>query len=433
MKKIFQLTLHPLFSGSIMMIAGSNIANAINYFYHLLAGRLLAPESYGELVSLISLSGLLAIIPASLSLVIVKYVSAAKTEANTNALICWFRARIFQLSLVVFVLLVIISPMIKSFLHFSNSIYVIAMVIAFLFSLSAILNRSILQGLLKFKEATLSIILENSTRLMVGILLIYSGLNVGGAMTGLVVAAIAGWYLSRFYLRNYVKGNLKLPPNIGEMIVYSIPVIVQSAALISIYSSDLILVKHFFSSHDAGIYAALSTLGKIIFFGASPIAAVMFPLVSQRQVKNQDYKKIFVLSLITTLILALLVMAVYWLVPELAINLLYGPAYQEAAKLLIWFGIFMTLFTLSSLLINFHLSLGRTKVVYLPAVSAILQIAAIWIYHDSLFMVILISVIATALLLGLLLIYSCYATPGNQINLSDRAGLQKRKNDCQGS
>lgn len=390
------------------MITGSNLANAINYLYHLILGRMLGPSSYGELASLISLSGLLAVIPASISLVVIKYVSTSKTKQSKSILISWFRIKIFQLSFMVFIVVLIIVPAIRSFLHISNISYVIAIAVTSLFSLPSLLNRSILQGLLKFKKMIVSVLIENGMKLVFSILFIYLGYRVGGAMIGFVASAAVGWYITNIYLKAYISENQKVSFSIKSMIWYSIPVIIQSITLTSLYSSDLILVKHFFSSHDAGIYAAFSTLAKIIFFGAGPISAVMFPLVSQRHSKSKGYKKIIILSFLATLIFAISILTIYWLFSKFAINLLYGAAYLEASNLLIWFGIFLTLFTLSYLIINFHLSVGCTSVVFFPAIASVVQILAIWFYHRDLFTVIMLSMLVTALLLSLLLIYSVH-------------------------
>lgn len=425
-KKLVRLfVFNTLFSGSLIMVLGSTIANAINYFYHVIVGRMLGPSSYGELAALLSLAGFLGVIPASINLVVVKFISASKTEEDKTSLINWFQVKTLQLSFIIFLLLILISPVIKSFLHISDIIYVIAIAIFSLFSLLAFLNKSILQGLLRFKETALVVIYENSTRLLVTVLLIYFGLSVGGAMVGLVISAVVGCYLTYRYLKVSSRIKTQKISNIHSLVTYTIPVVIQSISLISIYSSDLILVKHFFSSHNAGIYAALSTLGKIIYFGAGPIGAVMFPLVSLREAKGDDYKKILMYSFITTLVFSVLILLIYLLIPQFAINLLYGSAYQEAAGLLVWFGVFITLFTLSSLIISFHLSLGNTRVVYLSLLAAVLQIVAIWFYHSSLLIVIIISTVVTALLLALLLIYSsCEKNSSrNKFNISNSPSL----------
>lgn len=407
MKKILNLVGHPLFAGSFIMIFGSNAVSFLNYLYHLIMGRLLGPASYGELASLISLTGLFGIIPASITLVIIKQVSSTENEKEKGALTAWFKKKIFLFSLIYSILILLLTPLLGSFLKISNLLYFVLVALFSFFTLQTSLNRSILQGLLKFKEMVFTLLAENSLKLLISILLVYLGFQVGGAMLGFVISSALGLYLTIYYLKE--KNSFKkISPDLKSMIKFTIPVALQSFAVTSLYSSDLILVKHFFPSHEAGLYAALSNLGKIIFFGAGPISAVMFPLVSQRKAKGEKYKKIFLYSFLGTLILASGVLALYWLFPDLAINLLYGRLYLGASGLLIWFGIFMSLFTLSTLFISYGLSLGRSSIVILPLIAAAAQIILIWFFHKTLMEVISISIIVTALLLLTLLIYSTY-------------------------
>lgn len=420
MRKIFNLIRNPLFSGSAIMVLGSNSINLLNYIYHFVIGRMLGPGFYGELASLISVMGLLGIIPGSLSLVIIKYVSGAKTLEEVASLISLLKTKIFQASLIFFIFIIVISPVLASFLHINKLSYLFLIALTSLFSIQTLLNRSILQGLLKFKEMILSVFLENMAKLVISVVLVYLGFRVGGAMIAFVIAALLSWLFTNFYLKIQAKKESNVPLSLKPMFFFTIPVLVQSLAVTSLYSSDLILVKHFFSSHDAGLYAALSTLGKIIFFGAGPIGSVMFPIVSKRHASGLKVKRIFLYSFLATAGISFSILIVYLLLPGLAINLLFGSAYLESANLLIWFGVFMTLFTLSSLLINFHLSLNRTKVVILPLLAAIAQIIVIWVYHQSLFAIVLISIAVTALLLLSLLIYSIN---GYKLNISHSSSI----------
>lgn len=408
MKKIRQIITHPLFSGSAIMIVGSNATNFINYVYHLVMGRLLGPSNYGDLATLFSIIGLISIIPTSLSLVIIKYISSSRTEEDIEGIVRWFDKKIFLATVSFFLLILILTPYASSFLNIQNNVLITLMGAAFLFSIPSLFNRSVLQGLLRFKQMLISILVETSLKLLVGVLLVYLGFSVGGAVAALVVATCAGWVLSRIAITDYIKKEKVKLPQVRAFFLYSIPVLIQSIAMTSIYSTDLIMVKHFFSSHEAGIYASLSTLGKIIFFGAGPIGAVMFPLVAKKQSRGENYVKVFNYSLLLTIILSVAITTVYWLFPEIAIRTLYGSLYLEGANLLVWFGIFITLFTLSSLFVAYNLSMGKTLVVIIPSIVAILQIVGIWIYHYDLMIVITISVLVNALLLILLLIYSIY-------------------------
>lgn len=405
-KKVQAIIANPLFSGSAIMILGSNSASVLNYLYHFIIGRMLSPGYYGELASLISVMGLLGIIPAALCLVIVKQISSAKDDEETLNLVKWFQTKIFIIAVIIAFFVLIASPFIASFLHINKISYFFLIVLTCLFSIQTAFNRSILQGVLKFKEMVVSLLTENVSKLLISILLIYLGFSVGGAMWAFVLSSLIGFYLTNIFLRIRNICETKIGPDIRQIIKFTIPVVVYSFSTTSIYSSDLILVKHFFSSHDAGIYASLSTLGKIIFFGTGPIGAVMFPLVSKRSATGKPHQKIFILSFLATLILALIILGIYFLIPEIAIKMLYGSAYLGAASLLVWFGLFISFFTLSSLIINYCLSLGNTRVVFLPLFASIIQIVAIYFFHQTLFTVILVSTLISALLLMSLLIYS---------------------------
>jgi O-antigen/teichoic acid export membrane protein len=172
--------------------------------------------------------------------------------------------------------------------------------------------------------------------------------------------------------------------------------------------SDVVLVKHFFEPHLAGIYASLSTMGKIIFYGAAPISAVMFPLVSKVQARGGNYRKVFFLSMLLTSAMVFFLIFVYWLFPELVLQILYGDKFLEGAPYLVWFGIFIGLFALVSLLLNYFLSKGTTRVVYFALLAAVGQIIGIYFFHQDLIQVISVSIWISLILLLSLLIYFGY-------------------------
>lgn len=415
---------HPLFAGSFIMIFGSNAVSFLNYLYHVAMVRMLGPANYGELAAIISLIGLLGIIPGSLNLVIIKYVSSAKDDSEISALINWLKTKIFAGSLIFSFLILITSPLISSFLNINTLLYLFLVAITFFFSTQSLFNRSILQGLIKFKEMVMSMLAENGIKIVLSIFLVYLGFSVGGAMISFSIAALAGWFITNLFL-NYRNKHTEVKINIKQIISFTIPVLIQSFAITSLYSSDVILVKHFFSSYDAGIYASLSTLGKIIFFGAGPIGAVMFPLVSRKNAKKENHTRIFTYSFLATILLSVGVLFIYWFFPEVAIKLLFGTAYLKASGLLVWFGLFISLFTLSALLISYGLALGKTSIVFLPLVAAISQVIMIWFYHQSLFIVILISTVICTLLLLLLLIYLSFNKRkyGDKFNFNNSTGF----------
>lgn len=408
MKKLYNVFfLYPLFSGGLIMVVGSNATNFINYVYHIFMGRILGPSYYGELAALLSFISILGIIPFSLGLVIIKFISSTKDEKQISVLTVTIGRKLIVLSVVIFVGISLLSPFIASFLNISNYFLVIITGLGFTFSLLSFFYKSILQGLLKFNQFILSQITENLFKLILGVVLVLMGYSINGAILGLIIAFFIGLLLSRYFIRDYIKETKKISFNLKPLIAYSLPVLIQSFAATSLITSDLLLVKHFFPQHEAGIYAAVSNLGKIIFFGSGPISAVMFPLVAKKHAIGEKYLKLFLFSLGLTVILCFFILSIYFLFPEFAIAILYGSPYFAAKSYLLEYSFFISLFTISSLLVNFYLSLGVTRIVVLPFIAALTQAIGIWFFHDNLDMVIWVSVIAALFLL--LSLFSSFA------------------------
>lgn len=422
--KIKNLTKHPLFSGSAVMIIGSNIANAFAYIYHLIIGRMLGPSGYGELASIINLIGLFSVTFGFLGLVIMKFVSGGK-KSDIPAFFNWVKGRTLIAAAVVGTVMFLATPLLAKFLNSNTYPIALAGPILFLYFVGYI-YRSFLQGLLEFGKVVLTSNLDLFGRFVLGVLFVFLGLRVFGGVLGIFVSSALSLLLTIYFLKKYVKTgkNKKIFSGDKEVWAYSIPIFVMSLSTNSMYMSDVILAKHFFNPYTSGIYASLSTLGRIIFYGTAPVAAVMFPLISKSFAKKENYKKIFYLSLLLTLILCLGVLGIYYLFPEFVIGILYGSGFVEGSKYLVWFGGFMTIFTINSLIINYFLSINITKPVYLSLMAAIFQVIFIWIFHSSILEVVKVSLIISLILFISLLLYLGYET-----NFGRNPGVQGRKNN----
>lgn len=154
------------------------------------------------------------------------------------------------------------------------------------------------------------------------------------------------------------------------------------------------------------MYAALSIIGKVIFFFSAPIATVMFPLIVQKFTRKENYHNIFHLSLLLVLLPSLALTVFYFLFPIFTIQLFFNrPEYNAAAPLLGWYGILMTLYSVNNILINFLLSIKKTSV-YIPIlIGAFLQIGLILYFHRSFAEIIAISISILSLLIVILLLY----------------------------
>ena len=221
-------------------------------------------------------------------------------------------------------------------------------------------------------------------------------------MIGVILGGIVAFVVSREYIKRKPVHKITKPFHLREFFKYSGPVLLQAIAFTSIMSSDVLLVKHFFPEFEAGLYGALSTLGKIIYFAAQPVTGAMFPVVSKRHTSGESHIKIFLLSFLITACIAAAALSFYALFPRLPIVILYGEKYAKAASELLWMGGFYAIYTLAYFLTNYYLSIGKTRYALLAIFAAAVQIIAITIYHSSLLAVIQIS-FAVMLILSMIL------------------------------
>ena len=397
-----------LVTGSLVVMFGTIVGGFGNYLYHLLMGRMLGPADYGILVSLISLLSILGVPLGAIGLTIVKFVSAYNGKKETEAISSFFKkvnSWVLPFSLFLLLGFLICTPLINSFLNLNSYLPLMIVLIIVIIGIFSSVNRSFLHGFLRFGRLTFNGIVEIMIKLLAAIILVTIGLKVNGALLSLVFSGLIALLLNFFPLRFLLaskENNLKI--NNREILIFSIPVFFLTLSFTSLYSSDIILVRHFLSSQETGFYAALSTIGKIIIFLTGPVISVMFPMISERHASGSKYKNLLLLSLGLVSFVCSLSVLFYFLFPELIVKIFYGSQYLLAASYLGFFAILFSFYSLSSLLINFYFSIKKTKIVILPVLAALFQIIFICLFHQSLLSVILISLVINALLfLGLLL------------------------------
>ncbi len=399
---------HQLLSGSLVMMIGTNIYNFSQLIYHFLAGRFLGKAGYGDLAAIISVLGLLGIIHGAFGLTIVKFIAQEKGHSKVADFIKWIYRWNLIIGLVISLSIILVAPLLSNFLNISNpkSVYLLGPILLIFFVTSA--GRNVFQGLLKFDKFVYSLLAEAGGKVIFTIVLFFAGLAVAGALLGFFAGLLLSFIITTFLLRHYVFGKINKNPDFRSFFKYSLAVTAQGISLTSMYTVDLILVKHFFPADTAGLYAALAILGRIVFFGTTPITQVMFPLIARRHLDGQKYLRILYLSIILVTLISTAIVGFYYLYPAIPISLLYGKGFLERASILWWFGAFMGILSIATLLTQFYLSIGKTKVVGLFIAAAILQAVLIWFMHSDILTVIQLSIFSATLLTLGLFVYFVY-------------------------
>jgi len=169
---------------------------------------------------------------------------------------------------------------------------------------------------------------------------------------------------------------------------------------------DQILVKHFFSSAEAGFYAAAGMIAKIIWFGSGFFVYASFPKIASLTARGKDASRILVKSIAYTSILAAIGISFYFIMPAFIVNVFYGNKYLAIAPLIGVFGIAMGLFSLIQILAVYNLAVERFKFIWIILTGFIAEAAGIFLFHNTLVEVINILLGVNILVLIGMLIFN---------------------------
>lgn len=414
-EKVKKIIKHPIIYGSAIIVFGNLFANFFNFLYNLFMSRNLSVEDYGTLASIISLISLPILLSNAITPMVIKF-AGNYFATNNTALLRGFYLKIkkfyFYLCILVVGIFLLFINQISYFFHIANIniLYITALIIIFAFMGG--LNIAFLQAKLAFGFQVFVSLVNAVSKLVIGALLVLFGYGVPGATFSILLGGFLS-YLVSFIPLGFIFDRKILSPKIEtkSLFSYGIPSALTSFGLTSFIAADMILVKHYFDPVQAGLYAGLSLIGRVIFYISGPIGSVMFPVIVQKHSKNESFVNTFRLSILLVLLPSLVLTLAYFLFPEFVILFFLKKEEYLAVKPLLWlFGVYISLYGLTFILATFYLSIKKTKVFIPVLTGALLQIVLIIFYHQSFLQIISISIVIMFLLVIMLLLYYPYAT-----------------------
>ena len=390
---------------SFFILFATMAFNAFNFFYHFVAARMLGPEEYGIVASLFSIIYIISIGSTTIQNAITKFTAKFKSRNEFGKIHSMFsRAtrRLWGFAIISALIWLILSPFIADFLKISV-LNVLTLIPIIMLSAIVPLNRGILQGLQKFKPLGWNMVLEGGIRFVLALVFMYIGFKSNSVISAVSIGMGVAFLFTFASLR--LGSSKKQNFDSKEIYKFSVITLIALTLITVIYSMDVFLVKHFFDATTAGHYAVLSLLGKIVFFGSTAIGLVMFSKVTETHERDKkESERIFKKSLLFTFIISAAIVLVYFAFSDMLIGRIFGDAYLDIAPLLGWFGLIMTLLSLSYMAVLHKLAIGKKKFIYLIAVGVLAEIILIALFHSSLYQVILSLIVLNAALCISLLI-----------------------------
>ena len=403
-----QLVTNQYLRHNALLFAANILAGALAYLLHPFLGRFMSLQDYGQVATFIALSLILSTPTQIVATVAAKYVSTLSTRDDHSGLNDFIRrmTRILLIAGVAATLIfVALSGPLATFFNLNSPLEVMLLSLVFITVFVAPLNQGALQGLQLFGWYSMVTLLAAALRLFFAIAFVLLGLGVNGAILGIVAAATLTYLLSFFPLRGILRGPRTPTGSLRALWMYSIFTAVAATGIVVLYSLDTVLARHFLNAADAGLYAALATIGRIVLFVTSSVAVIMFPRVVLLHEKGESHIHVMLQAALGVLGLSLVAEAFFCLAPSLITRLMFGPAFVTISGLLPLYGAAMLLLAVAQVLAMYFLAIGNRIFVIIIFCACVAQIALIsWRHAQIVQMVQDVALANAALTLALAIV-----------------------------
>ena len=385
------------------------VVNGGNYFYNLMLGRYLGPTQFADAAILITLLLVLSFVAMTFQLTVTKLTVEFATDQK-NA----FIAKVYQYAigtgLVLGMSTIVFATHLKSIFQTQSSGMFVAFGLAIPLYFIMSVNRGILQGENRFFDLSITYQGEMLCRLLLTftLLLLFDLPSEYAVSIAIGISFIAGL----FPVRNIDAKKLSVTtiPKIEQkrILLFFLLTACYELTQIVCNNSDILLVKHYFPSYDAGLYASLALIGRVVYFVTWMFVMLLLPKVLKDRKEGNDPVPVLRKYLGYITLLSIFIVGFTFIFPQIAVSLLFGDQYMSIAPLLGWYALATSFFALANIFAYYFLSLDHYKPILITAIFGVLQVAAIIIFHDSLLEVVMDQVYVMCGLLVAQVLYFIY-------------------------
>ena len=374
------------------------IVNLGNYLYNLIVGRMLGPSQFADASLLITMLLVLSFLAMTFQLTAAKF--SAEMDGEDSQLLVSLMSRYgLVVGAVISLCMVLFSNQLQLFFQSQSAwMYIIFALCVPLYFLMSV-GRGHVQGIRNFRLLSISYQVEMLIRLC-GTVALLRLLDVDPAIS-ISLGILASVALGYLPIRNKRVKPISSAGRITKtLLVFATYTLVYELSQVLINNTDILLVKHYFAAEEAGLYAALAMIGRVVFFIAWMFAMILLPHVVAAEKAGKDSRSLLWKYVGYTAILGAIITGVSYILPELIVHILFGTAYVEIASLLWLYALATSLFAVANMFAYYFLSRSVYGPIYLTFIVGLLQIFGLVAFHDTLLQVVLLQLV----LMGILLI-----------------------------
>jgi O-antigen/teichoic acid export membrane protein len=393
-----------LLGGSLTLLAGSGLVGVTNLVYNVVTARLLGPTGFAHATAVYTILMLISGITLSFQVVCAKYVARSASPEARSAVFATLHQRSWMAGIAIGLLLFIFARPLTAYLNLPDPVLISLLALGMAFYIPLGVRRGYIQGVHAFGPLAINFMLEGLVRLGGAFLLIELGMGVKGAVLASMLAVIVSYFVA-------------IPsPGVSSLSFRGISIssreglqaIVFFSGQTVINNFDIILVKHFFPPAEAGFYAAVALVGRLVNMCAWSVVNTMFPVSAGSGTDEPEGSPVLFTSLLMVFLILTVLIFSLWMVPSFLWKTLFGAqfefsGYGALAPLLILYAITTGVYSLSSVIITYEMSRKIANTSWLQLAFSGALALGVYILHRTLRQVILVQLVLMVVLLIVLI------------------------------
>lgn len=386
-------------SGSIVLLSGSGLNTAINLAYNIAVARYLGPKGFGHATVIYTILVLLSAITLAFQIIASKIVAQQTSPEAKSAVYRFFHRGSWICGVVVALGLVSFQGGIADYLNLpaASLVSIIAIGAAFYVPLGA--RRGYVQGTCGFRNLAANLVTEQAVRLLGSLALI----SIGWGLNGVIAANSAAIAIAYLTVRVKLTGHEPVPIRFSHAAHETFQAAVFFAGQMIINNGGIVLVNHFFLAREAGYYAAVAMVGRVIFSFSQAVVNSTFPLVAGTS--NEERRDLRVIATALALVVGVgaAISVALCIAPAELWTHLFGADFTIAGKynlpyLLALYALATVIYSLAGVIITFEMSYKIANTSWVQLAFSGVLLGAISIFHSSLRQVVLVQLVLMVLL-----------------------------------
>ncbi len=380
--------------GSAVLLTSTVLVAITNLLYNILIARMLGASGFGHACALYTLLMLVTAITLSFQIITSKFIARSSETAVRAQIYASLLRRAWQAGLAIAVLVAAGSAYLKSYFNLPEQHDLVLLAVAAAVYVPLGVQRGRMQGRYHFGGLAMNVVIEVAVKFLGAMLFLHYGMGVTGVMIAVLLSIVAA-YLAGGPGSEYraLPGTIKIAP-FGE----SMQAGLYFAGQVIISDLDILMVKHFFPPAEAGIYAAIALVGRVVFMLSWSVVSSMFPVSAATHPQRREGRSVLYTALALVGAVVSIFIAGVALAPAAVWNLLLGKEFLLSAvapfsSLLTEYAFMTGIYCIAVVVMMYEISRRIGTAPWLQLGASVLMAGGIWRYHHSLREVIVVQLV----------------------------------------